>query len=187
MKIKINKIPNLNMNKPKLRNTLSSKDLLMQQSINNKNKRYNKNINLFKDSNNNLFNKTNMDIENMNMNNIIGNFSDRRKINVINKINKKENFSEDKIRNYSTENKRNKISMNNLKGLKQNFMEKTNNYYVKKICFNKSKNKNKNTKKIQINNYVSKYGTNTENIQHKSKKIFNDLCDEKLNKFERKI
>ena len=185
LEIKINKIPNLNMNKPKLRNTLSSKDLLMQQSINNKNKRYNKNINLFKDSNNNLFNKTNMDIENMNMNNIIGNFSDRRKINVINKINKKENFSEDKIRNYSTENKRTEISMNNLKGLKQNFMKKTNNYYVKKICFNKSKNKNKNTKKIQINNYFSKYGTNTENIQHKSKKIFNDLCDEKLNIFFR--
>ena len=187
LNININRIPNLFKNNNKiLRNSLYYNDLSIEHDINKKIIRNNKEINILKNSNDNLYNKTftNMNIENINNQlNIIGNLNNRRKINNIHKSKTKESFDNDKERSYSNDNKRNEICKNNLKYLRRNFEETPIKFYRKKICYNHSKNKNNNVRKIIINKYDSKNGTNTENKQHKSKEIFNKFIKEKNNLF----
>ena len=191
LNININNIQHLiknNNNNNILKNSLSYNNLSIQHNINKKiirNSNSNSNnINLSKNCNDNSSNKTftNMKIENLNNKyNIIGNFSNRRKINDIKKIKTEENFEQSKKRNCnSIDNKRNQIFKNNLK-LKKKFSGSPIEFYRKKICFNQSKNKRNDSKENQ-NNKI-KYETNTENKQNKSKKIFNNIYKEKNNLF----
>ena len=181
-KILDNDVNSLNMgiNKSQqksIRKTLSFNDFSKKRAINKKIARNNNNN--LNSSKNDIHNKTFNDLKNDNMNKF-GNLINKNEINIIYKNNTEKN----RKGNYSNDNKRNEIIKNNLKEIKNNITSTPINCHHKKISFNNSNNKRYNSKKIQINKNYLKDRMNTENVQDKSNKIFNNIYKERNNSFK---
>ena len=184
LNINLKKIPPQLFNKS-LKNTLSCNDLSIKKNFN-KNISRNKILyNLPKNNEPNFLNYTftNRNKKNINNKYLNNNFTNNneRKLNFITKTKNKESI-DNKIRNYSSENKRNEIYKNNLSEFKHKAKPINNNY--KNMGFYYTNNKKCNNEKYQKFDSNSKYRLNTEHIQYKSNKIFENINAKKKNLFQ---
>ena len=168
-----------------LKNTLSYNDLSIKK-IFNKNIGRNKILNnLPKNKELNFLNNTftNKNIDNINIKYLNNNFykNNERKFNILIKTKNKENI-DNKIRNYSSENKRNEIYKNNLNEFNYKAKPINNNY--KNIGLYYTSNKKVNNEKHQNFYLNSKYRLNTEHKQYKSNQIFEYINAKEKNLFK---
>ena len=182
-----NNSKNDNNNNKKLRNTLSYNEQSIKQLFNRRISRKRNEFNLSKNNTDILTNNTFINLKKSSIKNLFGNLTDKKKFNTIKKIRTKDNYNNKKIINNSMNTRINEMNKNNQKELNQNFINTTKGCYHKKFYFNNPNYPNRNSKKIQIDEYNSKYRTITNLYRPNSNKIFNNIYKEINNQNENKI